>query len=72
MFFNSPAPNKAWTLNDVRHEIFDVPQKEWSLFRRRLFYFGIDASTVMADLAGLGEALNWQYTNYIGIGEVGY
>ena len=67
-----PAPNKAWTLNDVRHEIFDVPQKEWSLFRRRLFYFGIDASTVMADLAGLGEALNWQYTNYIGIGEVGY
>ena len=66
------VPNEAWTLKDVTHESFDIPQKEWPLFRRRLFYFGIDASTVMTDLAGLGEALNWQYTNSIGIGEVGY
>ena len=67
-----PVPNKAWTLSKITHEIFDVPQREWRLFRRRLFYFGIDASTVMTDLSGLGEALNWQYTNSIGIGEVGY
>ena len=45
------VPNEAWTLKDVTHEIFDIPQKEWPLFRRRLFYFGIDASTVMTDLA---------------------
>jgi FRG domain len=67
-----PVPNKAWTLNDVKHEIFDIPKEDWRLFRNRLFYFGIDASTVMADLGGLGEALNWQYTNRIGIGQVGY
>ena len=59
-------------MDDVTHDEFEIPKKDWGLFRRRLFYFGIDASTVMVDLAGLGEALNWQYTNLIGIGEVGY
>ncbi|HJS45587.1 MAG TPA: FRG domain-containing protein [Rhizomicrobium sp.] len=53
-------------------EAFEIPQPCWADFRRRLYYFGIDASTVMSDLAGLGEALTWQFENEIGVGQVGY
>jgi hypothetical protein len=53
-------------------EEFLIPQPCWRDFRRRLYYFGIDASTVMADLEGLGEALTWQFENEVGIGQVGY
>jgi hypothetical protein len=67
-----PIPNEPWKLIDIKHECFDIERKYWQYFRRRLFYFGIDASTVMADLSGLGEALDWQYKNLIGTGEVGY
>src|SRR5262249_7338797 len=67
-----PIPNQPWALNNVQSDCFDIERQHWNAFRRRLFYFGIDASTVMADLAGLGEALNWQYQNRVGIGEVGY
>jgi len=59
-------------LEGVKNDVFDIEQMHWRSFRRRLFYFGIDASTVMADLAGLGEALSWQYRDRVGIGEVGY
>jgi len=67
-----PIPNEPWKLVGVKNEYFDIERKQWHYFRRRLFYFGIDASTVMADLSGLGEALDWQYKNLIGTGEVGY
>ena len=64
-----PQLNQPWT---IKNEFFDIKDKYWRAFRRRPFYFGIDASTVMVDLAGLGEALSWQYENLIGTGEVGY
>jgi hypothetical protein len=51
-----PTPNEPWKLTGVKNECFDIESKYWPYFRRRLFYFGIDASTVMADLSGLGEA----------------
>jgi hypothetical protein len=67
-----PVPNQPWTLENVQSGFFDIKQEHWRAFRRRLFYFGVDASTVMADLAGLGEALSWQYENLVGVGGVGY
>ncbi|HEX7760350.1 MAG TPA: FRG domain-containing protein [Caulobacteraceae bacterium] len=65
-----PTPNVPYKPKDVK--TFDIEQRHWGEFRKRLYYFGVDASTVMADLAGLGEALTWQYENRIGIGQVGY
>jgi hypothetical protein len=65
-----PEPHKAFEPRSLQH--FDIQRAHWSEFRKRLYYFGIDASTVMADLSGLGEALAWQYENEIGIGQVGY
>ncbi len=65
-----PEPNKPFEPSGLQY--FDIGQEHWQDFRRRLYYFGIDASTVLADLAGLGEALAWQYENQVGIGQVGY
>jgi hypothetical protein len=67
-----PTPNLALKLKDIKNDHFDIEKKHWRGFRRRLFYFGIDASTVMADLSGLGAALDWQFRNLIGTGDVGY
>jgi hypothetical protein len=65
-----PEPQKPFVPKSLKH--FDIERAHWKEFRRRLYYFGIDASTVMADLPGLGEALAWQYDNQIGIGRVGH
>jgi hypothetical protein len=67
-----PTPNEPWKLAGVKNKYFNIEKKHWGYFRRRLFYFGIDASTVMADLSGLGAALDWQYKTLIGTGVVGY
>jgi hypothetical protein len=67
-----PQPNKPLSLGDFKHNTFDISKVHWREFRRRLFYFGVDASTVMPDLSGLGAALAWQYESRIGIGAVGY
>ncbi len=65
-----PTPNEPFEPPDI--DAFEIEKEHWQAFRTRLFYFGIDASTVMADLGGLGEALAWQYLNRVGIGRVGY
>jgi len=67
-----PTPNKPWDLKGLTHEKFEINHKEWRTFQRRLFYFGVDASTTMADLAGLGDALAWQLRSRVGVGEAGY
>lgn len=66
-----PEPHKPLSL-PKSSDAFEIPQPCWRDFRRRLYYFGLDASTVMADLEGLGQALTWQYETEIGIGQVGY
>jgi hypothetical protein len=66
-----PEPHRPLPITKGSAE-FLIPQPCWADFRRRLYYFGIDASTVMSDLEGLGEALTWQFENEIGIGQVGY
>ena len=65
-----PVPNEPYKPKGLK--FFDIEHQHWAEFRRRLYYFGVDASTVMADLTGLGEALTWQYENMIGVGQVGY
>lgn len=67
-----PVPNMPWTLDGLKHEEFEIHCSEWRAFQRRLFYFGVDASTIMADLAGLGDALAWQLKNRVGVGAGGY
>jgi hypothetical protein len=66
-----PEPHRPLERSKGSEE-FLIPQPYWADFRRRLYYFGIDASTVMSDLEGLGEALTWQFENEIGVGQVGY
>jgi hypothetical protein len=67
-----PTPNQPWSLNGLTHNEFEIDHSEWRAFQRRLFYFGVDASTTMADLAGLGDALAWQLRSRVGVGEAGY
>jgi hypothetical protein len=67
-----PIPNKRWDLDGLKFDEFQIPQAHWRAFQRRLFYFGIDASTTMADLSGLGDALAWQFTARVGVGASGY
>jgi FRG domain-containing protein len=67
-----PVPNHEWNPRSPKIDHFDIPEDCCKAFQQRLFYFGIDASTVMADLSGVGSALAWQFANSIGTGAVGY
>lgn len=67
-----PQPNKPWDLDGLTSHEFEIPEDCWREFQRRLFYFGVDASTTMADLSGLGDALAWQLKAKVGIGASGY
>jgi hypothetical protein len=62
------APNKPFESTDLKR--FDIPEKFWTEIQRKLYYVGVDASTIWTDLSGLGETLNWQYENKIAIGTV--
>ncbi|MFM2044842.1 MAG: hypothetical protein RLY86_3418 [Pseudomonadota bacterium] len=50
----------------------DVPASACAFVQRRLFAFGVDASTIMADLDGLARALEWQYLSGVGVGKVNF
>lgn len=67
-----PVPNAPVDLKPFDHDWFDIPSEHWRAFRRRLFYFGIDASTIMLDLTGLGESLAWQLEHEVGVAAQGY
>lgn len=64
-----PRPNQAFETTNL--DIFDIDKGLWSDFQERLYYLGLDASTVKADLSGLGETLAWQYDRGIDVGVVG-
>lgn len=65
-----PAPNVPYHPSDLA--CFDVPSEAKREVMRRLFYFGVDASTLMPDLDGLARALEWQYFERIGVGVMSY
>jgi hypothetical protein len=62
------SPNVPFESPDLSR--FEISEKFWTEFQRKLFYVGIDASTVWADLSGLGETFNWQFENGIATGNV--
>jgi hypothetical protein len=64
-----PRPNQP--LEPSAIETFDIASSTWLMFHERLYYLGLDASTIKADLSGLGETLAWQYDRGIDIGVVG-
>lgn len=51
---------------------FPIPAGARAFFRRRLFYFGIDATAAMADLDGLCQTLTWRYNAGIATGGLNY
>ena len=51
---------------------FTIPAGARAFFRRRLFYFGIDATAAMADLDGLCQTLAWRYNAGIATGGLNY
>lgn len=51
-----------------RLQTFTIPAGARAFFRRRLFYFGIDATAAMADLDGLCQTLTWRYNAGIAVG----
>lgn len=65
------SPDQPWKdpISDPSH-LFDIPGEFRSFFRRRLFYFGVDAQRIKGGLDGLGERLAWQYDAAIGLGAV--
>jgi hypothetical protein len=52
--------------------VHDIPADLCGDIQRRLFYFGVDASTIMPDLDGLARALEWQYQASVAVGEMNY
>ena len=62
------VPNVPFESTDLKR--FEIPEKFWTEFQKKLFYVGIDASTVWADLSGLGETFNWQFQNGVATGNV--
>jgi hypothetical protein len=69
-----PDPSVPWRPNvqNRRLDTFTIPQGARGFFRLRLFYLGIDAAHIRADIDGLCETLAWQYRDGVAVGGVSY
>lgn len=65
-------PNQDWMPEGVEENKFIIPKGAVSYFRKKLFYLGIDAAHIMADLDGVCETLGWQYRRGLAVGKVSY
>ncbi len=65
-----PDPTIPYKPTNLRYH--DIPRSACAYIQRRLFYFGVDASTIMADLDGLARALEWQYHSGVAVGKVNF
>jgi hypothetical protein len=65
-----PDPMVPYEPSGLRYH--DIPKSACAYVQRRLFYFGVDASTIMADLDGLARALEWQYKSRVAVGKVNF
>lgn len=65
-----PDPTTPYQPTGLRHH--DIPRSSCAYIQRRLFYFGVDASTIMTDLDGLARALEWQYQSRVAVGKVNF
>ena len=74
LFTVHPLGSGPWMpsdLQDTNHQ-FDIPVESRAYFRRRLFYLGVDAAHIKADLDGVCDSLSWQYANWSGRGGFSY
>lgn len=71
LFSVHPDPSTPWQepLREDDH-VFDIPGDMRNVFRKKLFYLGIDPQRIMGGLDGLCERLAWQYNSRIGLGAV--
>lgn len=69
-----PDPSVPWQPNIQNRKLdtFKIPQDSRGFFRLRLFYLGIDAAHIRADIDGLCETLAWQYRDGVAVGGVSY
>jgi hypothetical protein len=65
-----PQPDQPY--RPPRLRTHDIPSAVCAYIQRRLFYFGVDASSVMTDLDGLSAALKWQYESGVAVGRSNY
>lgn len=64
------SPDSDWEPDKIEENYFDVPHWACAYFRRKLFYFGVDAAHIMADLDGLCQTLQWQYSHAIAVSKL--
>lgn len=70
-----PRPDVAWTPSadeSFRTGEFVIEERHKPYFQRRLFYLGVDAQHIQADIDGLCRTLSWQYERSIAVGRVNY
>lgn len=65
-----PAPTVPYSPKNLHTH--DIPKEACAYIQRRLFYFGVDASTIMTDLDGLARALEWQYLSGVAVGKMNF
>jgi hypothetical protein len=74
LFTVHPVETGPWIpadLQDTSNQ-FDIPPEYRAYFRRRLFYLGVDAAHIKADLDGVCDSLSWQYASWSGRGGFSY
>lgn len=70
-----PRPDLAWdpfAEPSLKAERFLIPAAAKRYILRRLFYFGIDAHHIQADLDGMCVTLGWQYEAGVAVGPAAY
>lgn len=72
LFTVHPEPDSPWRPKEAARHVFEIKRAFRNFFQRKLFYLGIDASHIMADLDGVGRTLDWQYRRGIAVGRVNY
>lgn len=65
-----PDPGTPWEPDGI--VTFEIDQAFRRFFQRKLFYFGVDAAHIQADLEGVCKTLMWQYERGIAVGKAGY
>lgn len=72
LFTVHPDPDTPWKPKEAARHVFEIKHTFRNFFQLKLFYLGIDASHIMADLDGVGRTLDWQYRRGIAVGRVNY
>jgi hypothetical protein len=67
LFSAHPTPNVAWIPDKLSENSFKISRSARAFFQRKLFYLGVDASHIWADLSGVCQSLEWQYRRRFGI-----